>query len=326
MSKTSMQAVLGNLQTFGRRRMKMAPFMMAVSGALMLTLIIFLVFFLQGRAPDFNPLPSFRPGVPEYSYSIFGPGEKMLFKPMGIAVSGNRIYVTDTMNHRVQVFAPNGDHIFDFGSYGTAPGELNFPYGIAVSNREIFVADSYNGDISVFDDQGNFLRFFGQRAVELNNPAGLLFHQGKLFVTNMDPGYIMIFDPATEELLEIFGGAGDAEGGLSFPNALAAGPDGNLYVSDTANHRIQIYSPQGDFVRTLVDSSGIVDSPRGLAFDNHGRLMVVNKMYSDVVILDNNGEAIGNFGNGIFNFPNGLAVDGKGGVYVTDHISVLFFQ
>jgi sugar lactone lactonase YvrE len=122
---------------------------------------------------------------------------------------------------------------------------------------------------------------------------------------------------------------GDAPGGtFNEPWGVAVGPDGSVYVADTWNHRIQKFSPQGEFI-TMWGKNGLPDTPdgfygpRGIAVDAKGRVFVVDTGNNRVVIFDGNGNYISQFGvpgvnPGEFSEPVGIAIDTNGLVYITD--------
>ena len=132
---TQLIALRDHIHTLGLRRVKVSSLLLVLLSVILLTVLIFLLFFLQGRSPAVTLLPDFQPRLPAYAYSFFGQGDKLLSKPMDLALSGNRIYVTDTMNQCIKVFAHNGDYLFEFGSYGADEGQFKYPYGITVSDQ-----------------------------------------------------------------------------------------------------------------------------------------------------------------------------------------------
>ena len=73
-----------------------------------------------------------------FAFGTQGTGNGQFTFPYGIAVgnSGN-IYVTDTEQHRVQVFDSDGNFQSAFGSTGTAEGDFDGPTEIAVGNGAI---------------------------------------------------------------------------------------------------------------------------------------------------------------------------------------------
>lgn len=90
-----------------------------------------------------------------------GPGEFNF--PFAVAVGPDgRVYVTDQMNFRVQVFDRSGEFLRAIGKAGTGPGNFSRPKGIAVSAaNHIYVVDAAFNNIQMFDPDGQLLMFFG---------------------------------------------------------------------------------------------------------------------------------------------------------------------
>lgn len=84
--------------------------------------------------------------------------------PTHIAVSpAGEIFVTDSLNFRVQVLAPDGKFIRTFGAAGDSPGYFSRPKGVAVdSDGNIYVVDALFDNVQVFDREGRLLMFFGK--------------------------------------------------------------------------------------------------------------------------------------------------------------------
>ncbi len=95
---------------------------------------------------------------------------------------------------------------------------------------------------------------------------------------------------------------GDTPGGrFNEPWGIAVGPDGNVYVADTWNHRIQVFSPDGQFLRMWAsfDIAGTVDGfwgPRGIAVDKDNHVYVTDTGKQRVVIFDAEGNYLNQFG------------------------------
>ncbi len=90
--------------------------------------------------------------------------------------AGN-LYVTDSLNGRVQVFDPGGNYLRSVGQKGDEPGSFARPKGVALDNLGIlYVVDSDWANVQMFNSQGQLLLFFGGRGNYpglLNNPSGI---------------------------------------------------------------------------------------------------------------------------------------------------------
>jgi len=74
------------------------------------------------------------------------------------------VYVSDTLNSRVQKFDPDGKFVTSFGQLGTNWGEFDKPKGVAVDSfGNLYVADSGWSNVQIFNPKGQVLLFFGGR-------------------------------------------------------------------------------------------------------------------------------------------------------------------
>lgn len=173
---------------------------------------------------------------------------------LGIAVDGaDGLYVSDSSNHRVLYFAPDGDTTADrvYGQWdrfdtgvrnndgGGLPGtpsadSLNFPRGLAVHPSGLYVADRDNNRILFFRNDGD-------------TTADRVYGQFGDFTTNLESN-------------DGNGGSGDpSPDNLSHPKAIAIGPAGGLYVADTLHNRVLYFRSDGD-----TTANGVYGQPRTL--------------------------------------------------------------
>jgi DNA-binding beta-propeller fold protein YncE len=110
------------------------------------------VYDLEGR-----PLPVFSQGSHVLGQMGSAPGE--FWSPRAVFVDREGLlYVADSYNHRVQVFAPEGGLVRIIGSEGTGPGQFLQPRGVVVDGKgNIVVADANNHRVQWFDAEGNYL-------------------------------------------------------------------------------------------------------------------------------------------------------------------------
>lgn len=141
-----------------------------------------------------------------------GSGDGQFNSPLGIAIDGNYLYVTDSgdpanssiVNNRVQKFKTDGTFVSKWGSYGTGNGQFDYlSYIAADGHGRIYVADSGNSRIQVFDTDGNFLSKFGSQGVDEGQFKGWMPYEGSTnFVAwnglsadkNMPNRYIYLVD------------------------------------------------------------------------------------------------------------------------------------
>jgi len=190
------------------------------------------------------------------------------------------------------------------------------------------LADPYEGkeltlsaDISL--DQLNLL-----------NPRNLeVAPDGTLYV--LDTGSHRVLHLSTEgDILNSWGEFGTTESGggaggtFNEPWGIAIGPDGNIFIADTWNHRIQKFTPDGAFLTSWGrfgqrETPDAFWGPRDVAVDDHGHVYVSDTGNKRIVVFDSDGQFLTEFGDiglgdGDFDEPSGLALDVEGNLYVAD--------
>lgn len=124
-------------------------------------------------------------------------------------------------------------------------------------------------------------------------------------------------------VIKAFGRVGLGPGDFSYPRAIAAEPDGSIFVIDKSG-RIQRFSLAGDF-ETLWRMPEIdCGKPVGVSVHPDGRLFVADTHYSRVMIFDRDGNTLGSFGRegfgpGEFQLPTDVAFDADGFIYVVEY-------
>ncbi len=183
-----------------------------------------------------------------------------------------------------------------FTSNMYAPLGLNAPRGIAIGkDSDIYVADSRNHRILRIAADGSVLNEWGSFADLAQGDAPI--------------------------------------GTFNEPWGVAVGPDGSVYVTDTWNHRVQKFTKDGTPIKTwgqfgqpspeFPDSNYFLWGPRGIAVDSQGRVLVADTGNKRIVVYDQEGNYLTEFGSGgfdpgQFDEPVDVAVGSDGVAYVTD--------
>ena len=155
---------------------------------------------------------------------------------------------------------------------------------------------------------------------------------GRIFVLNRcDPARAAAIRVGVctldEDYLYEFGnGYGSGDGQFVWPVAMAFDSRERLYITDEHNHRVTVYSSDGEYLTiwgTSGSGEGELDGPAGIAIDSDDHVYVVDQNNNRVQKFDTEGNHILSWGaegsgQGEFNLPWGIAVDSHGDVYVAD--------
>ena len=97
----------------------------------------------------------------------------------------NNLIVSDTFNHRIQIFDIGssdlnniGLHVTSFGSYGKKHGSFRFPKGVTTDDEGfIMVADWKNNRLQLFEPLGDFVTVISSSAfsksIKFDKPVGI---------------------------------------------------------------------------------------------------------------------------------------------------------
>ena len=159
------------------------------------------------------------------------------------------LFVADGYNGtRVAKFDKDGNFLLDWGIKGTPPdarpGYFNVVHGIAVDpvTRRVYVSDRGNRRMQVFDENGKFL---DQWPFAQPSSVNFLYISAdrQLWAFDDTTSKIVRFD-MQGHLLYAWGALGDYPGGLFNIHGASVDQEGNLYVAEVANGRVQKFRPR----------------------------------------------------------------------------------
>ena len=214
-------------------------------------------------------------------------------------------------------------------------GLLAMPHGLSVDkHNHLWVTDVALHQVFELDANGALLRTFGERGVSGDDSSHFFMPTD---VAIADDGSFFVSDGYGNARIVKFGADGHFElawgehgslpGQFSVPHAIALGPDGNLYVADRGNARVQIFDTQGGLQG--IWQSEALGRPWSIAFDDRGHAFVVDggdqkpPGRARVIEVGANGETVTSFGSygtedGQFIDPHDIAVGHDGAVYVVE--------
>lgn len=155
----------------------------------------------------------------------------------------NRLYVSDTLAHKVLVFDHQGEKVLSIGERGSDDGKFNYPSHINIANGYLYVNDTMNFRIQKFDLSGNHIKTLGDHGDSpgyLSQPKGLAVNSsGYIFVAEAVANQVQIFNFDGEFLLS-FGFNGEHPTAFQMPTGIAIS-DNKIYVVDSGNRRVQVF-------------------------------------------------------------------------------------
>jgi sugar lactone lactonase YvrE len=245
------------------------------------------------------------------------------------------LWVTDSRNHRFQLFAPDGTFLTAWGEAGSGEGQFNFlrddGFGTGAvafgGDGSIYVADTSNFRIQKFDADRRFVAAWGGQGSgegQFTDPVAIAVgRDGRVYVGDDLRNDIQVFD-AGGTFLFAFGSSGAANGRLNFPGRLSIAPDGDVWVADWGNRRVQRFAPDGTFRAAWSGTGeGALIGPIDVAVDRQGRVYITDEGVDRVRIYETDGTLLTTFGfaesgTGQFASPSGIVLDGADHVYVSE--------
>jgi predicted membrane-bound mannosyltransferase/DNA-binding beta-propeller fold protein YncE len=188
------------------------------------------------------------------------------------------------------------------GTAGTVPGQLGRPVGLSIAaDGMIYVAEETNSRISAFSPDGQFERALGQESeLFLTRPNSVAVGpDGNLYVADTWNYQVQVISPEGESVIRWgergeFGQGAQTDPVYGFwgPRDVVVDAQGQVYVSDTGNKRIRVYTSDGQFVRDIGSGGsgpGQLDEPSGVALHPDGRLFIADYWNRRISVFNTDG-------------------------------------
>jgi DNA-binding beta-propeller fold protein YncE len=254
-----------------------------------------------------------------------------LLSPYGLAVdSKNRLYVADHKVGAVFIFNTENKEV-ELIKHGVS-ARFQLITGLAIDDADrLYVSDSEARHVLVFNPQHKVEASINQG---MSRPAGIAVDSENrfLYVCDTDLDQVLVYDADPPfKLLRAIGTSGKKHtltnpGDFAYPTNVAVDADGNVFVSDTFNDRVEIFDADGNFVRTFGkagDGLGYFARPKGIAVDSDGHVWVADSVTDRVQVFTQEGQLLLWMGGhglfpGQFTALNGLAIDKNHRVFTSE--------
>jgi len=210
-----------------------------------------------------------------------GRGNAEFLNPQAVCATNDFIYISDSNNQKVDVFAHNGEYRFSLaGSLQSTNRVLRRPIGIdSTADRKILVVDYEFKCVNAFEENGRFLAKMCQG--KLLGPKGICVNKhdnNQIVVADSKSNCVCIFD-AEGRFLSRFGNLGNKNENFAGPQYVACLSNGDICITDFYNHCIKVFDSQGNF-RFSFGTNGLnegqFNGPTGITADSEDNIIVVD--------------------------------------------------
>jgi len=226
-----------------------------------------------------------------------------LAEPYGVAVdSKGNLYVADQKVGAIFVFNTETRDV------DLIKNKINAHFvriiGLAMDDGDrLFVSDPGLRHVLVFDSAHKAEDVITDGLV---SPGALAIDRENrlLYVSDVDLDQVLVYDADSLKLKRKMGTTGHnheltTPGDFAKPTGLAVDQEGNLYVADTLNNRIEIFDADGKFISTFGkagDGPGYFARPKGVAIDGDGHIWVADGMQDRVQVFNKESQLLISFG------------------------------
>jgi sugar lactone lactonase YvrE len=267
-------------------------------------------------------------GLPQVQFALYAPGVNPIVggplavsAPIGLLDGWLEFLVTSTGTYAIKITGTTAYTLVTVSNGSFRPDGTNNSFSFA---------QDLSGRPGVLGDQRvHTTEFVTGGSGGLSGAIGATFGpDGNLYVSSLFTGEVMRYNGATGAPDPISGQSGAVFvtpnlGGLQAPEYLRFGPDGNLYVVDSATNQVFRYNGStGAFIDIFVNAAnnGGLTNPMGLAFDAKGNLYVGGGTSNNIVEFDSSGNPtvfVPTSANGGLTGPEGLVFGPDGNLYVS---------
>jgi sugar lactone lactonase YvrE len=226
-----------------------------------------------------------------------------LAEPYGLAIdSKNNLYIADQKVGAIFIFNTETRELDMIKN--KAHAHFNRIIGLAMDDGDrLFVSDPGLRHVLVFNAAHVAEDVITEGIV---NPGALAIDRENrlLYVSDIELDQVLVYDADSLKPLRKIGTTGHhheltTPGDFARPTGLAVDADGNLYVCDTLNNRVEIFDADGKFVSTFGkagDGPGYFSRPKGIAIDSDNHIWVADGVQDRVQVYNQEARLLISFG------------------------------
>ncbi|MBI5139585.1 hypothetical protein HZA26_03175 [Candidatus Nomurabacteria bacterium] len=245
------------------------------------------------------------------------PPTKKIEMPYDVGAAKGKIYISDRKHKKILIIDLL-NKVFDFIK-SQKEGSISEPAGIWITEDDYkYLADFGRKQILVFDNNNNFVRAYGEKD-QFDKPLDVAVYENKIYVCDFNKHQILVLNKDSGNIVQTIGESGMEEGKFYKPTHIIVDKEGNLFVNDSFNFRIQKFDSNGNFLKTIGyhgDTIGGFARPKGITIDKENYLYTVDAAFENVQIFDANTAEVllffGGFGPeqpGTMYLPSGIFID-----------------
>lgn len=175
-----------------------------------------------------------------------------------------------------------------YGEHGEGRNELESPAGLAISEKGILaVADDKRNAVVLFDEDGRWQKTIGAEKGRsgrvFDTPRWLCFdRRERIWLSDSGNDRLVVLEKDGSVQMTL-GSHGFGKGDFRSPGSVAASGTGRIYVVDSGNRRIEIFSNRGEYLDKWspgdVSLKGHLQRPKAVAFSpvDDGSVWVVEE-------------------------------------------------
>jgi sugar lactone lactonase YvrE len=165
--------------------------------------------------------------------------------PYGVSVDGdNNYYLSDIARVSIRKYSSTRVFIQEMRNSGTTDGRFSFPndldYDLA---GNLYVLDN-NGRVQKFTNSGAYLATIIETGL-FDDAVRITVHNEEIYIT--DYSGVTKFDLTGQQILT-FGVVGSGNGEFNGASGIDVDSNGNIYVGDNGNHRVQKFDSSGTYI------------------------------------------------------------------------------